>query len=104
MLRINELTNSMDKHVLLTMSALRYLQVHCILLGPNGAGKSTVIKSIAGLLRYSGKVEISGHENKSVEAKRYLGYVAEFPAMYELLTVREHLEFIAGVQAQGLGG
>lgn len=67
----------------------------CILLGPNGAGKSTVIKSIAGLLRYNGKIEISSFDNKSVGAKKRLGYVAEFPAMYELLTVYEHLEFVA---------
>ena len=66
-----------------------------ILLGPNGAGKSTVIKSIAGLLRYTGRINICGHDNKSSEAKRNLGYIAEFPAMYDLLTVREHTEFIA---------
>lgn len=67
----------------------------CILLGPNGAGKSTVIKSIAGLLRYNGKINISGFDNKSTEAKKRLGYVAEFPAMYDLLTVYEHIEFVA---------
>lgn len=31
-----------------------------ILLGPNGAGKSTIIKSIAGLLRYQGRIGIQG--------------------------------------------
>ncbi len=67
----------------------------CILLGPNGAGKSTVIKSITGLLRYSGEVTIDGYHNKSVEAKRELAYVAEFPAMYELLTIWEHMEFVS---------
>ena len=65
-----------------------------ILLGPNGAGKSTIIKCIAGLLRFKGKITIDGHENKSVEAKRLLGYVPEMPAVYDLLTVGEHLEFI----------
>ena len=35
-----------------------------ILLGPNGAGKSTVIKSIAGLLKYTGLIEINGYTNK----------------------------------------
>ncbi|HHT92730.1 MAG TPA: ABC transporter ATP-binding protein [Clostridia bacterium] len=96
MLRINELTKFYGQTCAVNNVSLE-VPAGCIsiLLGPNGAGKSTVIKSIAGLLRYSGRVEISGHENKSVEAKRYLGYVAEFPAMYELLTVREHLEFIA---------
>lgn len=66
-----------------------------VLIGPNGAGKSTAIKAIAGLLRFSGTILIDGHPNKSVEAKRKLGYVPELPAAYDLLTVKEHMEFIA---------
>ena len=66
-----------------------------ILLGPNGAGKSTLIKSICGLLRFSGTVTIDGLDNRSIEAKRILGYVPEFPTPYPMLTVEEHLEFIA---------
>lgn len=65
-----------------------------ILLGPNGAGKSTIIKCIAGLLRFTGRIEIGGFENTSLEAKRLLGYIPEMPAVYDLLTVKEHLEFI----------
>lgn len=65
-----------------------------ILLGPNGAGKSTVIKSIAGLLRYQGSVYIKGMDARSIEAKKGFAYVPELPAMYEALTVREHLDFI----------
>ena len=65
-----------------------------VLLGPNGAGKSTIIKCIAGLLRFQGKIEIDGAGNKTLEAKRLLGYIPEMPAIYELLTVGEHLEFI----------
>lgn len=66
-----------------------------VLLGPNGAGKSTVIKCITGLLRFDGSVTVCGFPNKSLEAKRLLGYVPEMPAVYDLLTVAEHLEFIA---------
>lgn len=66
-----------------------------VLLGPNGAGKSTLIKSVCGLLRYKGSITIGGHENHTVEAKRLLGYVPEFPVLYPMLTVSEHLEFIA---------
>jgi ABC-type multidrug transport system ATPase subunit len=66
-----------------------------VLLGPNGAGKSTLIKSICGLLRFEGSVTISGFDNHSTDAKRLLGYVPEFPALYPMLTVLEHLEFIA---------
>ena len=66
-----------------------------VLAGPNGAGKSTAIKCIAGLLRFSGEIEICGHNNKSADAKRILGYIPEIPAPFELLTVWEHMEFIA---------
>lgn len=66
-----------------------------VLLGPNGAGKSTTIKCIAGLLKFQGKIGIDGRDNKSVEAKRLFGYVPETPALYDLLTVWEHMEFIA---------
>ncbi|MDR2770609.1 MAG: ABC transporter ATP-binding protein [Clostridiales Family XIII bacterium] len=66
-----------------------------VLLGPNGAGKSTIIKSVCGLLRFSGRITIGGYENRTREAKRLLGYVPEFPALYPMLTVSEHLEFIA---------
>jgi len=65
-----------------------------ILIGPNGAGKSTIIKSIAGLLRYHGAVTIQGMSSKKIEAKKVFAYVPELPAMYDALTVREHLEFI----------
>lgn len=66
-----------------------------VLAGPNGAGKSTAIKAMAGLLRFSGNITIDNHPNKSTEAKRILGYVPESPAVYGLLTVDEHMEFIA---------
>ena len=65
-----------------------------VLVGPNGAGKSTIIKCISGLLRFDGNITIDGNENKSIEAKRLIGYVPEMPAVYELLTIAEHMEFI----------
>lgn len=65
-----------------------------VLLGPNGAGKSTIIKCICGLLRFEGEITLAGFNNKSLDAKRLLGYVPEMPAVYDLLTVREHLEFM----------
>jgi ABC-2 type transport system ATP-binding protein len=66
-----------------------------VLLGPNGAGKSTIIKCIAGLLKFQGNIDICGHENKSILAKKDLGYIPEVPALYDMLTVWEHMEFIA---------
>ncbi|MER3413223.1 MAG: ABC transporter ATP-binding protein [Armatimonadota bacterium] len=68
------------------------------LLGPNGAGKTTVLRCIAGILRpTSGTVRINGYDilSQQAEAKARMAYVPEVPALYELLTVREHLRFVA---------
>ncbi len=66
-----------------------------VLLGPNGAGKSTLMKSIIGFLKYQGEIKVGGFPNKSVEARRILGYIPEMPALYPNLTVSEHMEFLA---------
>lgn len=66
-----------------------------ILLGPNGAGKSTIIKCIMGFLKYQGEITFNELSNKSIEAKKLMGYVPEIPSLYPNLTVEEHLEFIA---------
>ena len=66
-----------------------------VLLGPNGAGKSTLLKSVTGFLRYGGEVLVDGIPNKTVEAKRVMGYIPEIPSLYPNLTVAEHMEFIA---------
>lgn len=66
-----------------------------VLLGPNGAGKSTIIKSIIGFLKYQGNITVDGLVNKSIEAKRIMGYIPEIPSLYPNLTVDEHMEFVA---------
>lgn len=66
-----------------------------VLLGPNGAGKSTTIKSIVGLLRFEGEIDINGNNNKSLEAKKIFAYVPEVPSLFDLLTVYEHIEYMA---------
>jgi len=66
------------------------------LLGPNGAGKSTTMKCIVGLLRKtSGEIYIGGQDHLSVAAKKLFSYIPETPHVYDLLTVKEHLQFIA---------
>lgn len=95
MLEIQELSKSYGKH--LAVDKVSFFvpdgQVG-ILLGPNGAGKSTIIKSIAGLLRYQGRIGIQGISSRTLEAKKIFGYVPEIPAMFDALTVREHVEYI----------
>ncbi len=66
-----------------------------VLLGPNGAGKSTIMKAMIGFLKYQGTITVGGVPNKSVEARRLMGYIPEMPSLYPNLTVSEHMEFIA---------
>lgn len=66
-----------------------------VLLGPNGAGKSTIMKAAIGFLRYEGEITVGGFPNKSVPARRLLGYIPEIPSLYPNLTVSEHMEFLA---------
>ncbi|MEG0314285.1 MAG: ABC transporter ATP-binding protein [Erysipelotrichaceae bacterium] len=65
-----------------------------VLLGPNGAGKSTTIKSICGLLDFKGNIYINEYSNKTLEAKRTFGYIPEVAVLYDLLTIKEHIDFI----------
>ena len=95
MLEIRELTKKYGKTVAVDQVSFLVPDGQIgVLLGPNGAGKSSIIKSIAGLVRYDGEVTIQGIPSKKMEAKKVFTYVPELPAMYDALTVREHLEFI----------
>src|SRR5947209_18090824 len=67
-------------------------------LGPNGAGKTTTIKMIVGLLfPTSGTVTVGGHDLQQAgdQARQLLSYVPDQPSLYEKLTGRESLHFIA---------
>ena len=67
-------------------------------LGPNGAGKSTIIKSIVGIQTItSGEIEVSGYDvdKQAVGAKMQIGFVPDHYALYENLTGREYINYIA---------
>ena len=75
------------------------------LLGPNGAGKSTTFKMLCGLLHPTqGEALVTGLNLRTATsaAKSQLGYMAQKFSLYGLLSVRQNLEFSAGVY--GLDG
>ena len=68
------------------------------LLGPNGAGKSTTMNILTGCLAAtSGEVKIGGFDifEEEKKAKKLIGYLPETPPVYQDMTVREYLEFVA---------
>ena len=71
-------------------------------LGPNGAGKTTTIKMICGLLfPTTGSVKVGGFDvsTHGDQARQLLSYVPDQPYLYEKLTGREFLRFIAELYA-----
>lgn len=98
MLSVNNVTKKYGKVIANENISLQIADGQiAVLLGPNGAGKSTIIKSIIGFLKYQGSVTVDGLLNKSIEAKRIMGYIPEIPSLYPNLTVDEHMEFVARV-------
>ena len=68
------------------------------LLGPNGAGKTTALRCVSGILKPTeGSILINGYDVvlDQAKAKSGLAFVPEVPSLYELLTVDEHLRFVA---------
>ena len=69
-------------------------------LGPNGAGKSTIIKSTVGIQPItSGNINICGYDvaTQSVHAKALIGFVPDHYALYEKLSGREYVNYIADI-------
>jgi ABC-2 type transport system ATP-binding protein len=67
-------------------------------LGHNGAGKSTTIKSLVGIQSITeGEMEICGYNIKTqpLETKLNIGYVSDNHAVYEKLTGREYINYVA---------
>ena len=70
------------------------------LVGPNGAGKTTTLRSIAGIVPPSaGRVAIAGHDLAAdpIGAKRALAFFSDEPRLFDYLTVRQHLAFVARI-------
>lgn len=74
-------------------------------LGPNGAGKTTTMRMITGfLLASAGTAEVCGFDvaRDPISVKQKIGYVPEGAPLYDDMTPKLFLEFIAGVR--GISG
>ena len=75
-------------------------------LGPNGAGKTTTMRVITGFLPATeGTVNVSGFDifDKPMEVKKRIGYLPEHPPVYNDMTVKEYLRFVAKIKGVGRG-
>ena len=67
-------------------------------IGKNGAGKTTTLRAIAGILKpSSGSILVGGHDvlTEPVAVKKHIAYIPDNPDLYEFLTGRQYLWFIA---------
>jgi ABC-2 type transport system ATP-binding protein len=68
------------------------------LVGPNGGGKTTTLRAIAGVIPPTrGTLRLAGHDvvKEPVASKAQLGFVPDDPRLFDVLTVWEHLQFVA---------
>lgn len=103
MIEIRNLTKKYGNHVAVDDISLELEsgQVYGF-LGPNGAGKSTTMNIITGYLAAtSGQVLINGHDiyEEPEKAKACLGYLPEIPPVYNDMTVKEYLKFVAELKS-----
>ncbi len=70
------------------------------LVGPNGAGKTSTLRCLAGIIPATGgQIRIAGHDlaTDPVAAKRALAFFPDEPRLFDYLTVRQHLAFVARI-------
>lgn len=70
------------------------------LVGPNGAGKTTTLRCLAGIIPpTAGSVRVASHDLAidPVAAKRTLAFFPDEPRLFDYLTVRQHLAFVARI-------
>ena len=69
-------------------------------LGPNGAGKTTTIRLLVGILSpTAGRILIGGHDlaTEPNAARAMMAYLPDTPYLYDKLTGREFMHFVAGL-------
>ncbi len=101
MIEVRDVRKSFGDHHVLEGVSMRVMKGSSdVILGRSGIGKSVLLKSIVGLLTpESGSVLVKGEEVIGMKTKelnrirKNIGYVFQYAALYDSLTVRENLEF-----------
>ncbi|WP_373464544.1 ABC transporter ATP-binding protein [Streptomyces sp. V4I2] len=72
------------------------------LLGPSGCGKSTLMRAIVGTqAKVTGTLDVLGSPAGHPTLRTRIGYVTQAPSVYDDLTVRQNLDYFAGILAPG---
>lgn len=99
MIEVKNVTKKYGGHTAVSNLSFKIESGHIYgLLGPNGAGKSTTMNIMTGCLAAtSGEVLIGGYDifEEAEKAKRLIGYLPELPPLYQDMTPREYLGFVA---------
>lgn len=102
MIQITNLTKTYGKTQALSNVTLTFHEgTVTAIMGENGAGKSTLLKICAGIMPYNhGTIIIDGENlsKQSIQVRKNLGYLPEMPYMYDRLTGREFLLYIASLR------
>ena len=102
MIIVNNITKTYGKIVALNDVSFNFNNSSVIaIMGENGAGKSTLLKICTGILQFDyGQVTVDGFDivKDSIKAREQIGYLPEMPDMYERLTGREFLFYIASLR------
>jgi ABC-type multidrug transport system ATPase subunit len=73
------------------------------LIGHNGSGKSTFLRMAAGLLDLTGgSIEVGGMPAGTSEARSLVSFLPDEPVLYDDLSVREHLAYVASLHGVDL--
>lgn len=67
------------------------------LIGPSGSGKTTLMRTIIGVQKYSGTLNVLAYTAGSKHLRRKIGYVTQSPAIYSDLTAKQNITYFAAI-------